>query len=75
MNSTIEIEMEADMARANQALTTTNPAQTAGSKDIAEQIRRRAYELYLKRGQAHGNDWADWLQAEREVKQKNGYKF
>ncbi len=33
----------------------------------AEQIRLRAYELFLARGGAHGDDLADWLRAEREL--------
>ena len=32
-----------------------------------EQIAARAYELYLARGGAHGQDWDDWLAAEREL--------
>ena len=32
-----------------------------------EQIARRAYELYLNRGQTPGHDLEDWLQAEREL--------
>ena len=30
-------------------------------------IARRAYELFLARGGAHGRDVEDWLQAEREL--------
>jgi len=33
----------------------------------AEQIERRAYELYLERGGEAGEDLADWLAAEREL--------
>jgi len=33
----------------------------------AEEIRRRAYEIYLKRGEQPGSDLDDWFQAEREV--------
>jgi hypothetical protein len=32
-----------------------------------EQIRRRAYELFLNRGGEHGLEHQDWLQAESEV--------
>jgi uncharacterized protein YndB with AHSA1/START domain len=32
-----------------------------------EQIARRAYELYLNRGQTPGHELEDWLQAEREL--------
>jgi hypothetical protein len=31
-------------------------------------IARRAYELYEQRGGGHGNDVADWLQAESELR-------
>ena len=32
-----------------------------------EEIRLRAYEIYLERGSLPGNELDDWLQAEREV--------
>jgi DUF2934 family protein len=32
-----------------------------------EQIRRRAYELYLRRGSQPGSEIHDWLQAEEEI--------
>ena len=32
-----------------------------------EEIRRRAYELYLERGAQPGLELEDWLQAEREL--------
>ena len=31
-------------------------------------VRLRAYELYLQRGATPGNDVGDWLQAERELR-------
>lgn len=34
---------------------------------IHQEIAARAYELFLTRGCQHGNDWADWFQAEAEV--------
>jgi hypothetical protein len=34
---------------------------------IEEQIRRRAYELYVERGNESGSDLDDWLQAEEEI--------
>ena len=33
-----------------------------------EQIRDRAYQIYLSRGAEDGNDVSDWLTAERELK-------
>ncbi len=32
-----------------------------------DEIARRAYELYLNRGQEDGHDLEDWLRAEREI--------
>ncbi len=32
-----------------------------------ERIRRRAYELYLRRGNQPGSEIDDWLQAEEEI--------
>jgi hypothetical protein len=32
-----------------------------------EEIKRRAYEIYLERGEEPGRDVEDWLQAEREL--------
>jgi len=37
-----------------------------------EQIRLRAYELFLARDGSHGNDWRDWFLAERELAGKDG---
>jgi hypothetical protein len=33
-----------------------------------EDIRVRAYHLYLERGAVHGADFDDWVAAERELK-------
>jgi Protein of unknown function (DUF2934) len=33
-----------------------------------EEIRRRAYGIYLERGEQSGRELDDWLQAERELK-------
>jgi hypothetical protein len=32
-----------------------------------DDVRHRAYELYLKRGANPGDEVGDWLQAEREL--------
>ena len=36
---------------------------------LEEQIRRRAYELYIRRGNQSGSEFDDWLQAEEEILQ------
>ncbi len=45
----------------------------AGESTVSEpgshdEIARRAYEVYLARGEAPGRDLEDWLQAERELR-------
>lgn len=50
----------------------TKPPVTAGSLSatsisLQEEIRRRAYEIYLERGGVPGSESEDWLVAEREV--------
>ncbi|MBI3602119.1 MAG: DUF2934 domain-containing protein [Candidatus Omnitrophica bacterium] len=37
---------------------------------IQEAIRLKAYDLYLQRGGQHGNDFEDWLTAEKMVSQQ-----
>jgi hypothetical protein len=32
-----------------------------------ERIRRRAYEIYIKRGKVPGRELDDWLRAEEEI--------
>src|ERR1700693_58797 len=34
---------------------------------VTRSLRRRAYEIYLERGEQPGRDLDDWLQAEREL--------
>jgi hypothetical protein len=38
-----------------------------GNSARTEEIRGRAYEIYLARGKQSGRDLDDWLQAEREL--------
>jgi hypothetical protein len=37
-----------------------------------DDIRARAYEIYLSRGPEEGSEIEDWLQAERELSQGRG---
>jgi hypothetical protein len=61
--------------------TTTEPEQlTSESSDYQqpddsirptdEDIRVRAYHRYLERGGGHGSDFDDWLEAERDLRQR-----
>jgi hypothetical protein len=37
---------------------------------LENEIRRRAYELYVQRGSTGGSEAEDWLNAEREIRQR-----
>jgi len=41
---------------------------------LEEQIRRRAYELYVQRGCESGSEFEDWLQAEEEIQAAEEHK-
>lgn len=53
--------------RATQTSIASVPGQTVPTD---EQIRARAYEIYLARGRVTGDEHADWLQAERELREE-----
>ena len=53
-------------ATATQAAETGETSVKNAGRD--EEIRRRAYEIYLERGEQPGRDLDDWLQAGRELK-------
>jgi len=44
------------------------PEPIAKSEPTFEQIRQRAYEIYLSRGEEPGDPLQDWLRAERELR-------
>ena len=44
------------------------PTEGAEQHSVDDQIRMRAYELYLERGAAPNDDLGDWLRAEREYR-------
>ncbi len=54
-------QAEAGETLDNQTFSLNEPAR--------EEIERRAYELYLARGEVHGYDQGDLSQAEHELKQ------
>lgn len=47
----------------------TGRASAQGSEDLSREIQEKAFELYQARGGAHGDDQADWFEAERIVRQ------
>jgi hypothetical protein len=48
----------------------TSESVSMGSEPSEEDIRMRAYHLYLERGGAPGSDFDDWLEAERELREQ-----
>jgi hypothetical protein len=42
---------------------------------LEEQIQRRAYELYVERGNQSGSELDDWLQAETEILESQEQAF
>jgi hypothetical protein len=56
-------------------LASSSPAaqkQTTSNHPTQEEIALRAYYIYLQRGGAPGNEFDDWMQAERELLGENG---
>ena len=50
---------------------TTNKTEMSMPQDqLTDMIRKKAYELYEKRGKKQGRDMDNWLEAERIIKQK-----
>jgi hypothetical protein len=54
-------------ATSTQADTRETPLGKAARED---EIRRRAYEIYLERGAEPGREMEDWLQAEGELERR-----
>jgi hypothetical protein len=43
-------------------------APAAVPNNLDNEIRNRAYEIHIKRGNTPGSNMEDWLKAEREIK-------
>jgi hypothetical protein len=46
------------------------PGESGKNKPLLAEIRQRAFEIHIERGGIHGCDLEDWVQAERELKEK-----
>ena len=46
---------------------TNSPAASPESRDLRDEIAKRAYEIWLNEGAGHGCDLDHWLRAEREL--------
>jgi HSP20 family molecular chaperone IbpA len=60
MTTTISITRIHDLEEASSAV-------MALTEQHEQDIRHRAWDYFQRRGQIVGNDWDDWLRAEREV--------
>jgi len=49
------------------------PEANGESQSAEEQIRLRAYELYIERGAQPNDDLGDWLRAEGELREGRAY--
>ena len=54
--------------------TGSNGSSRHSSIEMESEIRRRAYELYVRRGYTDGLHEQDWFEAEREVLSRNSQK-
>jgi hypothetical protein len=64
----IEIHNQRNNMKAQTTQQQNGQKQAGG--DIAKVIQKRAYERYLARGQEPGHELEDWLQAERDIRQR-----
>ena len=56
------------MAKTMESLSpATQKPRMATHPPTQEEIALRAYHIYLQRGGAQGNEFEDWMQAEREL--------
>ena len=49
----------------------TSESTSMASEPSEHDIRLRAYQRYLERGGGHGQEFDDWVEAEKELKTKN----
>ena len=54
----------------NQMIVAENSQEQRAIDPSVEEIRQRAYELYLEGGRTDERDLDDWLQAERELAER-----
>jgi len=48
----------------------SEPPDVSPSRVVDDDIRARAYQRYLDRGGAHGQDLDDWIEAEQELRNR-----
>ena len=58
------------MARITRLALREPRARSAGSPVSQDEVAKVAYELFERRGRAHGHALEDWVEAERIVRQR-----
>jgi hypothetical protein len=64
-----EVPRRSDRRSATSNADSPTPADRDGNPG-SDDVARRAYELYERRGGEHGRDWDDWFQAEQEIRER-----
>jgi uncharacterized protein HemX len=64
-------ELKKHQATQHSPILTAKTLAIEPSRNLEEEIRHRAYELYGERGREDGHDLDDWLRAEAEITAKN----
>jgi hypothetical protein len=41
------------------------------TETVGNSVEKRAYELFIKRGEVHGHDQEDWFKAQKETNDLN----
>lgn len=49
----------------------TSGKESSANQPSADEIAQAAYQRYLSRGGEHGRDFEDWIEAERELANRN----
>jgi Protein of unknown function (DUF2934) len=57
------------------AQVTSEDRRNAKTVNLEEEIRRRAYEIYLARRGSGGDQYQDWLLAEREIRARHQQEY
>jgi hypothetical protein len=57
--------------RESSSLTMPQP-RVANNQPTQEEIALRAYQIYLERGGVPGNEFEDWMEAQRQLAAENG---
>jgi len=61
------------MSKTRESSSPTMPKpRVAHNQPTQEQVALRAYQIYLERGAVPGNEFEDWMEAERQLAGENG---